>query len=90
MRLGLFMLTALFTALGSNSSFAYCEGGQQPVPPSVAARMALPACGFAATNRWGPNGCQLCDSRNMYPNPFAENDRFYVGKRIPHKQWSAQ
>jgi hypothetical protein len=32
--------------------------------------MALPACGFAATERWGPNGCQLCDSRNMYPNPF--------------------
>jgi hypothetical protein len=65
---------ALLTLLGSDQSFAYyCEGGQQPVPPEIAARMALPLCGFAATKRWGPNGCQLCDSRNMYPNPFAES-----------------
>jgi hypothetical protein len=57
---------------GGNPAFAYyCEGGQQPVPPAVAERLALPLCGFAATKRWGPNGCQLCDSRNMYPNPFA-------------------
>jgi hypothetical protein len=63
---------ALLTLLGSNESFAYyCADGQQPVPPEVAARMALPLCGFAATKRWGPNGCQLCDARNMYPNPFA-------------------
>ena len=63
---------ALLTLIGSDRSFAYyCEGGQQPVPPAIAARMALPLCGFAATKRWGPNGCQLCDSRNMYPNPFA-------------------
>ncbi len=48
----------------------FCEGGQQPVPPPVAARMALPLCGIAATQPWGPNGCQLCDPRNMYPNPF--------------------
>jgi hypothetical protein len=60
------------TLLGSDQSFAYyCEGGQQPVPPEIAARMALPLCGFAATKRFGPNGCQLCDARNMYPNPFA-------------------
>jgi hypothetical protein len=63
---------ALLTLLGSNQSFAYyCAGGQQPAPPEVAARMALPLCGFAATKRWGPNGCQLCDARNMYPNPSA-------------------
>lgn len=63
---------ALLTLLGSNGSFAYsCADGQQPVPPEIAARMALPLCGFAATKRWGPNGCQLCDARNMYPNPFA-------------------
>jgi hypothetical protein len=37
--------------------------------------MALPLCGFAATKRWGPNGCQLCDARNMYPNPFAYDRR---------------
>ena len=63
---------ALLTLIASDQSFAYyCEGGQQPVPPEVAAQMALPLCGFAATKRWGPNGCQPCDSRNMYPNPFA-------------------
>ena len=63
---------ALVTLLGTTQSLAYsCVGGQQPVPPEIAARMALPLCGFAATKRWGPNGCQLCDSRNMYPNPFA-------------------
>jgi hypothetical protein len=71
MRPGLLMLVSLLTLSGSDASYAYfCQGGQQPVPPAVAARMALPACGFAATERWGPNGCQLCDSSNMYPNPF--------------------
>jgi hypothetical protein len=44
-----------------------------PAPPEVAARMALPLCGFAATKRWGPNGCQLCDARNMYPNPYDDD-----------------
>jgi hypothetical protein len=65
-------LAALLTASGANPALAnFCEDGQQPVPPAIAERMALPLCGFAATHRWGPNGCQLCDSRNMYPNPFA-------------------
>ena len=72
MRYGLLMAGALLASSGNTAS-AYCEGGQQPVPPAVAAQMALPLCGFAATKRWGPNGCQLCDSRNMYPNPFAEH-----------------
>jgi len=68
----LLISAALLTLLGSNQGYAYyCAGGQQPVPPEIAAQMALPLCGFAATKRWGPNGCQLCDSRNMYPNPFA-------------------
>jgi hypothetical protein len=71
MRLGTVLLAGVLTLSGSELSSAfYCEGGQQPVPPAVAAQMALPACGFAATARWGPNGCQLCDSRNMHPNPF--------------------
>jgi hypothetical protein len=75
MKPGSLLLAGLLTLSGSASSFAYyCEGGQQPVPPAVAAQMALPACGFAATKRWGPNGCQLCDSRNMYPNPFTGYD----------------
>jgi hypothetical protein len=75
---------ALLTLIGSDRSFAYyCADGQQPVPPEIAARMALPLCGFAATKRWGPNGCQLCDARNMYPNPFAA-DGAYGGKRARH------
>ncbi len=73
MRYSLLVVGAMLTVSSANSASAYdCEGGQQPVPPAVAAQMALPACGFAATKRWGPNGCQLCDSRNMYPNPFTE------------------
>jgi hypothetical protein len=48
--------------------------------------MALPECGFAATKRWGPNGCQLCDPRNIYPNPFAAGDGYYAGRRPPYKQ----
>jgi hypothetical protein len=68
----IFISAGLLALLGSNASFAdYCAGGQQPVPPEIAARMALPLCGFAATKRWGPNGCQPCDARNMYPSPFA-------------------
>jgi hypothetical protein len=60
MRPASLLLASLLTLSGSELSYAfYCEGGQQPVPPAVAARMALPACGFAATERWGPNGCQL-------------------------------
>ena len=75
---------ALVTLLGGNQSFAYyCEGGQQPVPPDIAAQMALPLCGFAATKRWGANGCQLCDSSNMYPNPFATQGA-YVPRHHHH------
>jgi hypothetical protein len=75
---------ALLALLGSDQSFAYyCEGGQQPVPPEIAAQMALPLCGFAATKRWGPNGCQPCDARNMYPNPFA-TDGAFAGGRAHH------
>jgi hypothetical protein len=81
MRFGLFILATLFTASSGAVAFAFCDGGQQPVPPAVAAQMALPACGFAATKRWGPNGCQLCDSRNMYPNPFTGADGVYAGRR---------
>jgi hypothetical protein len=86
MRAASVLLAGVLTLSGSDVSFAYyCEGGQQPVPPAVAARMALPACGFAATERWGPNGCQLCDSRNMYPNPFTGYDGPGVVKRTYHR-----
>jgi hypothetical protein len=65
-------LTTLIVASGEKTAFAQydCPGGQRPVPPAVAERMALPLCGFDATKRWAGNMCQLCDSRNMYPNPF--------------------
>ena len=63
-------------ACANGPAAAYdCDGGQMPAPPEVAARMALPLCGFAATKRWGPNGCQLCDARNMYPNPYEDERR---------------
>jgi hypothetical protein len=76
------VFATFLTISGSSDGFArYCEGGQQPVPPAVAAQMALPLCGFAATKRWGPNGCQLCDARNMYPNPFAGYEARYAAPR---------
>lgn len=79
MRFDPLLLGGLLAVLGGNPASArFCEGGQQPVPPSVAARMALPLCGIAATQPWGPNGCQLCDARNMYPNPF------FAGQRPGH------
>jgi len=64
---------ALILAGGRPALAYYCEDGQLPAPPEVAARMALPLCGFAATKRWGANGCQLCDPRNMHPNPYGDN-----------------
>lgn len=71
-RYSVLLLGTLAVVSGGNSAFAYyCEGGQQPAPPAIAERMALPLCGTAATQPWGPNGCQLCDTRQMYPNPFA-------------------
>ena len=80
MKFGVLLLGGLLTLVGGSNpaSARFCEGGQQPVPPAVAARMALPLCGIAATQPWGPNGCQLCDARNMYPNPF------FAGRRPAH------
>jgi hypothetical protein len=67
MRYASFALVTLVTVSGSNASFAAsCQGGQQPAPPALAAQMALPECGFAATEPWGANGCQLCDGRNTH------------------------
>jgi hypothetical protein len=41
--------------------------GQYPAPFALAAQSALPACGFAAVESWGPNGFQYCDPRNEWP-----------------------
>jgi hypothetical protein len=75
------MLCAVGLALtlaGARPALAYhCDDGQLPAPPEVATQMALPLCGFAATKRWGTNGCQLCDPRNMYPNPYSEPYPYY-------------
>jgi hypothetical protein len=69
---GLALLIALLTSAAAPATAHYlrCVDGQMPAPPEIAAQMALPLCGFAATKRWGPNGCQLCDARNVYPNPY--------------------
>jgi hypothetical protein len=72
---------ALMLSAGGPADAYYCKDGQMPAPPEVAAQMALPLCGFAATKRWGPNGCQLCDARNMYPNPFDEGSSHDRGAR---------
>ena len=67
---------ALILAEGRPAHAYYCEDGQLPAPPDVAARMALPLCGFAAAKRWGPNGCQLCDGSNMHPSPYGYDTRY--------------
>jgi hypothetical protein len=77
---GAFMIAAIGNAALGQS---YCaeNGGQMPAPPAMAERMALPACGFAATEG-GPNSCQWCDPRNEYPNPF---DRHALSKTRPSR-----
>jgi len=63
---------------GDPPEFAfYYEGGRQPVPPEAAERMALPLWGFAATKRWGPNGCQLRDCRNPFSTRSLQQRRAY-------------
>jgi hypothetical protein len=73
---GAFLITSIGNAGFGQSSCAE-NGGQLPAPPAMAERMALPACGFAATESSDPNGCQLCDPGNEYPNPF---DRHAIPK----------
>jgi hypothetical protein len=44
--------------------------GQSHAPRELAARSALPACGFAAIESWGANGFQFCDPRNVHTDAF--------------------
>jgi hypothetical protein len=48
--------------------FAAGAPEQYAAPPSIAAHSALPSCGFAAIESWGPNGFQYCDSRGVRPD----------------------
>ena len=48
--------------------FAAGAPGQYAAPPSIAAHSALPTCGFAAIESWGPNGFQYCDARGVRPD----------------------
>src|SRR3984893_6450977 len=75
-------LATLIVASAGNTAFAQydCPGGQRPVPPWVAERVALPLCGFDATKPGAGNMCQLCYSRNIYPNPF-------VAYRLPRGRY---
>lgn len=67
---------ALMCAMSYTAAFAspydWPNQGQYPLPPSLSDRTAQPECGFAATESWGPNGFQSCDSKNMYPSPRSD------------------
>ena len=51
------VVTLVLSAASSGAGLAATyRGGQQ----------ALPECGFAATQDFGPNGYQACDAQNVY------------------------
>jgi hypothetical protein len=71
MRLHWFLLaTILIASIGHAALAQSCAGGQKPAPAAMAEKLALPLCGFAATESWGPNGCQWCDARDTHPTAF--------------------
>jgi hypothetical protein len=81
MRWRVMLLTAALAAPTGNSAFAqFLNQGQYPAPPWIANRMALPECGFAATERWGPNGFQYCDPKNIYPPLYPRS------AKVPHRR----
>jgi len=56
--------------------------GQYPLQSSLGDRTAQPQCGFAATQDWGPNGFQWCDSKNIHPKSrIYQSDAF--GQFVP-------
>jgi hypothetical protein len=64
-----YAILLIAAALGAFAGPAFAQTpyhGQRPAPPAVAAQTALPECGFAATESWGPNGFQYCDARNVH------------------------
>ena len=65
------MTLIALTLAASAGQFAFAAPilqGQAPAPPGFVSQNALPDCGFAATESWGSNGFQYCDSRNVYPS----------------------
>ena len=62
----------LVASLANLASAARIHDGQYPATSERARAFALPDCGFAATESWGPNGFQYCDAGNEYPraHPF--------------------
>jgi hypothetical protein len=59
---------SLAASAGQFAIAAPIPQGQAAAPPALVSRSALPDCGFAATESWGPNGFQYCDPRNVYPS----------------------
>lgn len=59
-------IAAMISVLAAPAFAQSRYAGQYPAPPSIAAQSALPDCGFAATETWGQNGFQYCDSRNVH------------------------
>jgi hypothetical protein len=67
MRYKLMLIGLVLSASAGELAFAApVPYGQYPASPSHASKSALPDCGFAATESWGPNGFQYCDPRNVY------------------------
>jgi hypothetical protein len=56
----------LSASAGEVAFAAPVPDGQYPASPSRASGSALPECGFAAIESWGPNGFQYCDPKNIY------------------------
>jgi hypothetical protein len=56
--------------------------GQYPLHPSLSDRTAQPECGFAATEDWGPNGFQWCDSKSINPRRQISNSDAF-GQFVP-------
>jgi hypothetical protein len=64
------LATILIASIGNAALAQSCAGGQKPAPAAMAEKLALALCGFAATESWGPNGCQWCDARDTHPTAF--------------------
>ena len=81
--------TALFAQTFANPQYPYLTDSRNrvdqdkyPLQPNLGDRGAQPQCGFAATEDWGPNGFQWCDSKNMYPKPQIDRSNAF-GLFIP-------